>query len=373
MNAQAEHAREAANRLATVIGGAATQIKPSNAKVALGKELKIILTDAVAQRFKGERVHVTFNTQLVAGKLVVEVKADESNGRRTFSPFRSGEKIISMPPEMVQFCGPSFPKFGMCPPDSVIWARDNVLRITLPGKRPSLQPRVTKMAKPKTTEAKPKSEVKPKSEEPKKVDQITDHVAVSDEGDVKTFRHGKIKGVAFANSSTSVRLHVNDLLARCMETKRYDLKDITVVGEGKTRVTSLTIIASPRGRYRLGKPLQNGAHFITLNDNEKFRDERLMFRVHEADEVVVRGEGEEITASFRGEIKAPIVRHPKRKKKEQGAESATAPLSPNADPFTALRHLRDELNKVVESIKSSGDDVTLYVRDNGQLGFRYEG
>jgi hypothetical protein len=42
-------------------------------------------------------------------------------------------------------------------------------------------------------------------------------------------------------------------------------------------------------------------------------------------------------------------------------------------PLAKLRRLRDEVNRCVDEAKEQGDTLRLSVKDNGHLGFVYEG
>jgi hypothetical protein len=344
MNSSQSHALHAGAALS--MASSATTLKPSNAKVALGKDLRIIVTDSVANRFH-DKVRIAFRSDLVAGKLVVEVIPDPKSGTRSFTPLMPGQKVIQIDPTKVPGCGTTFPKFGMCPPDAVIWGRDNVLRITLPGKRPTLSPRRTKMATPK----------------PRKKELVRKDLPVATKPVEPEAEKQDLRGVCLGYSRSNVRVYTNDWLARRMGSDTFRVSSITEEGTGTDHVVRVEL--SRNGPYRLGRKTDKGLQYLTLNGVDKFKP--LYFRKSQISGM--SADGDKLVFEVKGTLAPPIHR-------TKLGGKASAPATPKAAPddwFTRLRSARDEINAIIGEASRINEKVELVVRENGTLGIRYEG
>lgn len=340
----------------------AVQIKPSAAKVGLGEKLRILVTESIYSRFHG-KVSVRLRPDLVPGKLVVEVEPDDKHGTHSWTPIMPGQRVLQMPPDKVKNCGESFPKFGMTPPDSVIWGRDNVLRITLPGNRPPLSPRRTKTVDPKDRRKPVKTKEKPKEKK----------VTEDDTGLIK-LRRAAVKGITASHSPSGVRIYVEGELKREMVPRLWVVDTISQAGEGRDKVT-LIKITTRKGRFRVGRlDEKKKKQYITLCDVDPTLPQ---FGMSPVVEVQHSEDWNEIIFILSGVLRAPMTKT--RRPKAESSPAAIAPEAlsrpaPQVDgDLATLRRLRDEINECVRKMREQGDEVTLWVKESGDIGFRYEG
>jgi hypothetical protein len=348
---------------ATLSGGGSTvkDVKTTSAKVSLGEKFVVLVNEDIAKRIHGP---VDVRVILSVGHPVVEIRPNAKAGR-SFSPFRPGQWRYQNEPGQVSGVGSKFPKFGMVQPQSVVWGSDNVLRITLPTKRPPLLPRG------RTVGARQKPEKEPEVHE-------KETAMTSPTPAAKEARELNGRNSAVAYSRSGVRLTLAPDLAKVMDGHLYGIASMTVIGEpGKREVT--LVVRRGASNHRLGQPkLTDTRRVLSLQDHRKKVPEEVpFFGPTKMQRVTCVGEAEEITVVIREPFNEQNHHSKPMKRRREAAPAPTEHVAVRNDfggsPLSRLRHARDLVNTAVREIKESGDAVTLRVKEDGTLGFSYEG
>lgn len=374
MNAASNHAREAGQAL-SVLSNGQRELKPAHAKVNLGGKLNVIVSEHLYQHFN-KPVRARLALDLYPGKLVVELIPDDMKGR-SISPFRSGERRVNWEPQKVENCGPSFPKFGMTTPDSVVIGRDGILRIVLPKNRRPLSasgPR-RKMA---ATPVRKEPEVQKKESESKTASPAPARPSMVAGDRVITMSQ---KDTMVSHSKTGITVRVGRELAKYLEGHYYGATSFSATDDSKEIHITLKHAAA---NYRLGTtPLgPNKEHRALKISPIKNHSKVPLFGLTQANEVLVVDDGKTIVITLTGPFTPPGSKtfykgndKPVHSTRSRSAakETPVATVKSDEDRLSKLRRLRDEINDCVTEAKTAGDEVTLRVKDDGKLGFTYEG
>lgn len=366
MSAAQVHAQEAAQALSGVKREPATY-RTTHAKVALyDAMLQVQLSPEVAAHFPAG-VRARFDPTLVPGKLVVEVINDPKAQPR-LSPHKGsgGVKILQISPAQVINCGKTFPKFGMTSPDSVVLGRDGVLRITLPGKRNPLARPNKKIKRTKKTKIRKEPEVQEKEAvqaAPAPAEPPQQFIPLSTPPDRERMQ---VKDTMVAYSPHSVRIILGRKLAQQMDSHRYLIKSMKPWEDGLT----ITLMQSPTNGARVGTSLVKGG-FRTMTLPHPPMISHQSFSPTTAAWVDVVREGEEIVIHVSPPFSPPQSKSPRRPKAVVAEAIRQIPADDSG--LGRIRRLRDEVNATVRELREAGDEVTLRIKDDGSLGFIYEG
>jgi hypothetical protein len=325
---------------------------------------------------------------LVPGKVVIELVPTQSGGR-PFSPYRGNMMRAQFNPKNVEGCGLTFPKFGMTRPDSVVIGRDNILRLTMPAKRAPLNERAAQAAR------KPRPTLR-KKPEPDKVDPPKTDTSAGQFSPLATPPNSEVmreRDTVVAWTKSGVRMYVGKQLCALMENRYYGVKSITVQ-PGVDGDVVLEVLENHEhnriGQQTRGKDFRQ----ISLGTGKLSRIPAFQrfFGPTVAHEVVVFDEGKRIvvtmkapfqsvrspaTANALGIHKSPDLglRHMEKPRRQADmSQPESAPLNTEeVDPLVLLRTTVASLNLIVAGLKSQGEQVTLRIKDDGKLGFVYEG
>jgi hypothetical protein len=340
--------------------------------VNLGEHLAILLHDKVTTHLSGP---VSVKMTIQAGHPVLEIREDPK-ATRSFTPFRPGQRRLQLKPERVGGLGPTFPKFGMVEPLSLIMGADRVLRMTLPSKRPPLSTRGRRMNPPDKKpikepikEAQAPAETAPKQELPR----------VGPEEKQVVMRN---RDTLVSYSRSGVRVRVGRELAKFMDGSRYGVEMMEVVtdnsGDEPVKHVKFHVVRGS-GYNSLGRGFgpNDEQRAISIQTIVNKKGNFPYFGPTPAAEVTVLDEGREIVIH----MKPPFLPQGNRANPSSPATvttrpkpaQAAAPTPAKVGPFTRLRAARDLVNECVAEIKASGDEVTLKIKDDGTLGFTLEG
>jgi hypothetical protein len=364
MMSAAVHAQQAGAKLGQALKeGPATTFQVSHAKVGLNQSQVVVhVSPEVAKRFGDQTVLTRLNLTLVPGKPVLEIWASTA-GRTKFSPHRSGSFYMQVLHNRVDGAS-GFPPFGTCKPDSVVLGRDNVLRITLPAKRPPVMKfNRTKIVKSKTKSAPAQKEPEVQNKEEKIASLPVARLPAAPE--TETMRY---KDTMVAYSTNSLRVLVGRQLAQHMDSHRYLLKSVEATDDGALVVLS----DSPTGGSRVGTTFVGELRVLTFSHPPKVQDLEWFGPTVAATVESVR-EGREIHIRVSRPFTAPRQRANRDTQKQYASGEPSLPQAVEDHGLTRLRRLRDEINATVRELTDAGDEVKLRVKENGVLGFTYEG
>lgn len=365
MSAAQNHAQKAGHALMSVAHEGTPQVfKSSHASVCLGKWMYVTATQDVVNHFSGG-FQARFDSSLVIGKLVVELVPTKTG--KQFSPLKGNLKRAQFKPSDVKNCGDTFPKFGNTQPDSVIIGRDGVLRITLPAKRAPLRA-PTRFKKSKSVPA-------PATKFQKPVPPQFQPLQVPPDWEVMP------KDTIVAHSKSSLRVIVGRKLAQQMEGSLYGVT--SMVADETNNEELIITLTKGAGTYRLGTGLRrDDFRQITLDAVKGKKGAVPFFGPTVAHEVTVYAEGQRVMIHMKPPYEPQFgkrvakelgVHHYGQEKNRNENRGARVKSEPEENPLSRLRRLRDEVNETIRDLHEAGDEVKLRVKEDGSLGFTYEG